>query len=105
MFTDVGIDILLERMEVEDTSKPNPKDDQDVAELANMLHDVANVDNKEEEEQELKIGKIEVVFTRVVLGSLIPSTTTAISKSLCVQEDVKATPKKSVGRDVTHTTR
>lgn len=100
VFTDIGIEVLLERMGVQDTPESNSKDDQEITGLADMLQDTVKVDN---EEEELKIGRIEVVFTRVVLGSLI--TSTAISKILHDAEENHAVPQKGIGKDVTHTTR
>lgn len=114
IFTDVGIEVLLERMEVDDTTNLHNvrEEDTEVAGLADMLQDAAKVvdTSKEEEEgggggRELKIGRIEVVFTRVVLGSLI-SGTAAVSSSLHdVEGAQQGVGRKSVGRDVTHTTR
>jgi hypothetical protein len=106
VFKDVGIEVLLERMGVEDSIDDDGNEtraDQEVAGLADLLQDTAHVDTKEEDEQELKIGRIEIVFTRVVLGSLI--TPKKPSKDLHEPIDAQPKPKKAVGRDVTHTTR
>lgn len=106
VFTDVGIEVLLERMGFDDTSESNPKDDHEVAGVADMLQDTAKVDSNEGEEQELKIGKIgkiEVVFTRVVLGGLVPGTPT--SKTLHNAENAQPALNMGIGKDVTHATR
>jgi hypothetical protein len=103
VFTDVGIEVLLERMGVKDTDEPNPNDDHEIAGLADMLQDAAKVDVKEGEAQELKIGKIEVVFKRIVLGSDVTLTTT--SQSLHDAENAQPAPKIGLGYEVTHTIR
>jgi hypothetical protein len=92
-------------MGVDDTSDSTSEDDQEVAGLADMLQDAVNVDNKEQGEEELKIGKIEVIFTRVVLEDLIPSTAATSSKILHDEKSVPTPLKNHVGKDVTHTTR
>jgi hypothetical protein len=102
VFTDVGIEVLLERMGVDDTNDSTSEDDQEVAGLADMLKDAVNVDKKEQGEEELKIGKTEVIFTRVVLGDLMPGTS---SKILRDEKSVSTPLKNRVGKDVTHTTR
>jgi hypothetical protein len=103
VFTDVGIEVLLERMGVKDTDEPNPQDDHEVAGLADMLQDTAKVDVKKDEAQELKVGKIEVLFTRVVVGSTKTHTNT--SKSLDDAELAQPAQSIGLGNDVTHTTR
>ncbi|ERF74744.1 hypothetical protein EPUS_04913 [Endocarpon pusillum Z07020] len=113
VFTDVGIEVLLERMGVEDTTGLDARDgeDHEVAALADELQDAAKVEENEEEgdgegnrEQELKIGKIEVVFTRVVLGEVTDDVGVATSENLHDAQSEQAIPKRSVGKDVTHTT-
>ncbi len=117
VFTDVGIEVLLERMGVEDTTEFDARDggDHEVAGLADLLQDAVKVEEEEEEEgesgdeegeeQELKIGKIEVVFTRVVVGGVADDVAVASSQSLQDAQSEQAVPKRSVGKDVTHTTR
>lgn len=109
VFTDVGIEVLLERMGVEDTTGSDARDREDleVGELADKLQDAAKVegDGEGNEEQELKIGKIEVVFTRVVLGGVTHDFDVAASENLHDAQSEQAMPKRSVGKDVTHTTR
>jgi hypothetical protein len=109
VFTDVGIEVLLKRMDVKDTDEPNPKNDHEVAGLADMLQDTAKVDVREGQAQELKVGKIEIVFTRIVVGNT--ATLTYTSKSLHDAEDAEdAEDAQSaqtivLGNEVTHTTR
>ncbi len=113
VFTDVGIELLLERMGVEDTANLDARDggDHEVAGLANMLQDAAKVEedgergDEEGEQQELKIGKIEVVFTRVVVGEVTNDVAVVASQSLQDAHSEQAVSKRSVGKDVTHTTR
>jgi hypothetical protein len=108
VFTDVGIEVLFERMGVEDVvtdESDSNHDSQEIASLAEILQETANVDDKPEAERELKVGKIEVLFTRVVLGNSIPSARRTVLKSLHYQDGEQQTPKKAVGKDVTHTTR
>ncbi len=111
VFTDVGIEVLLERMGVEDSAEFDARDggDHEVAGLADLLQDAAKVEEDAErgeeeagEEQELKIGKIEVIFTRVVVGEVTYDMAVAASQGL---QDEQALSKRSVGKDVTHTTR
>lgn len=105
VFTDAGIEVLLERMGVEDdTGKDGREDgDQEMAGLADLLQDTANVNSEEgAEQQELKIGKIEVRFTRIVLGEFVSvKSTTANGR----KKEARASTKRVVGKDVTHTTR
>lgn len=105
VFTDVGIEVLLERMGVKDTDEPNPKDDHEIAGLADMFQDTAKVDVREEEAQELKVGKIEVVFTRIVVGSTTTHTYTSKSLHDADAEDAQPAQHIGLGNEVTHTTR
>lgn len=106
VFTDVGIEVLFERMDVEDTIDDVGKEtggDPEVAGLANLLQNTANVASQDEEDQELKIGKIEVVFNRAILGS--SGCPTGAPRDLNDPEEAQTAPQKAIGKDVTHTTR
>jgi hypothetical protein len=50
----------------------------------------------------LKVGRIEIVFTRVVLGDVIPSQ--RLSRDGHDYDDAQATLKRPIGKDVAHTT-
>ncbi|KAF7507150.1 hypothetical protein GJ744_010832 [Endocarpon pusillum] len=109
VFTDVGIEVLLERMGVEDSTGSDARagEDHEVAALADELQDAAKVEESGGEgdgEQELKIGKIEVVFTRVVLGEVTDDVDVVTSESLHGAQAEQAIPNTSVGKHVTHTT-
>jgi hypothetical protein len=109
VFSDVGIEVLMERMGMGidgDSGCANEHpEDREVDEVAELLQDAAHVDADEAGDggRELKIGKIEIVFSRVVLGGLIPRSETAVSRNIHQAEEAET--KKVIGRDVTHTTR